>query len=205
MSAVSSFNAPTLYETLAPAGRLPGRLLPSIIVVVLGSLLLTISAKFQIPMQPVPLTLQTLVVLGLGVVFGPSLGLATVLAYLAQGAMGFAVFAGTPEKGVGLAYMMGPTGGYLLGFAAAAYVSGWLARAKWDRHILSMLLAMVVGNLIIYALGVSHLAGFIGLEKAIQFGVSPFLLGDVIKIVAAALIVPSLWKAIGRKPSEASE
>jgi len=205
MSATPVFNAPTLFEALSPAAELPARAMQSLAVVVFGSLLLTASAKFQIPMQPVPLTLQTLVVLGLGAVFGPALGLATVLAYLAQGAMGLPVFAGTPEKGIGLAYMVGPTGGYLLGFAAAAYVSGWLARAKWDRSIVTMAFAMIIGNLIIYALGVTHLAGFIGFEKAVQFGVTPFLLGDVIKIVAAALILPALWKVIGRKPSEASE
>jgi len=132
------------------------------------------------------------------------LGLATVLAYLAQGAVGLPVFAGTPEKGIGLAYMVGPTGGYLLGFAIAAYVTGWLARAKWDRNIITMALAMLIGNVIIYAFGVAHLASLIGMDKAVEFGLKPFIFFDIIKTAAAALVIPSLWKLFGNKPSESA-
>jgi len=202
MAAIQSFGAPTLFETLVPAEKLPTRLLQSLAVVVLGSLLLTLSAKIEIPLQPVPFTFQSLVVLSLGVVFGPTLGLLTVLAYLAQGAMGLPVFAGTPEKGIGLAYMVGPTGGYLVGFAVATYVTGWLARAKWDRNILTMALAMVIGNVIIYAFGVMHLSSLIGYDKAVEFGLKPFIAFDLIKIVAAAIVIPSLWKLFSGKPSD---
>ena len=202
MATVRSFAAPTLFETLVSESAASGRLLQSVIVVLAGSLLLTASAKLEIPLQPVPFTFQSLVVLALGVVFGPTLGMATVLAYLAQGAIGLPVFAGTPEKGIGLAYMVGPTGGYLLGFAIAAYVTGWLARAKWDRNIATMALAMIIGNVIIYVLGVAHLASIIGFDKAVEFGLKPFIAFDLIKVAAAALIIPSLWKLFGGKPSE---
>ncbi len=205
MAALQNFGAPTLFETLVPAEKLPTKLLQSLAVVVVGSLLLTVSAKFEIPLQPVPFTFQTLVVLALGVVFGPALGLATVLAYLAQGAMGLPVFAGTPEKGIGLAYMVGPTGGYLIGFAVAAYVTGWLARAKWDRNMVTMALAMVIGNMVIYAFGVLHLSSLIGYDKAIEFGLRPFIMFDIIKVAAAAIIIPSLWKMFSGKPSEAKD
>lgn len=203
MAAMNNFSAPTLFESVAAAATPSSRLLQSLAVIVVGSLLLTASAKFEIPLTPVPFTFQTLVVLALGVVFGPTLGAATVLAYLAQGAMGMPVFAGTPEKGIGLAYMMGPTGGYLLGFAVAAYVTGWLARAKWDRNIVTMAFAMVIGNLVIYAFGVTYLSSLIGYEKAIEFGLKPFIVFDIVKIVAAAVIIPSVWKMVGgSKPSE---
>ena len=202
MTALQNFGAPTLFETLVPTEKLPTRLLQSLAVVVLGSLLLTVSAKIEIPLQPVPFTFQTLVVLSLGVVFGPTLGLLTVLAYLAQGAMGLPVFAGTPEKGIGLAYMLGLTGGYLIGFAVAAYVTGWLARAKWDRNVITMALAMLVGNAVIYAFGVLHLSSLIGFDKAVEFGLKPFIVFDAIKIAAAAIIIPTLWKAFSGKPSE---
>ncbi len=202
MSITNQFGAPTLFETLAQSSSNTTRLLQSLAVVVVGSLLLIASAKFEIPLQPVPFTFQTLVVLLLGAVFGPTLGLATVLAYLAQGAMGLPVFAGTPEKGIGLAYMVGPTGGYLVGFAVATYVTGWLARAKWDRNIITMAVAMVAGTVIIYAFGVVHLTSLIGYDKAVEFGIKPFVLFDLIKIAAAAVLVPSLWKVFGGKPSD---
>lgn len=202
MAIIRNFGAPTLFETLVTSTTVPKRVLQSLAVIVAGSLLLTLSAKVEIPLQPVPFTFQSLVVLALGVVFGPMLGLATVLAYLAQGALGLPVFAGTPEKGIGLAYMVGPTGGYLLGFAIAAYVTGWLARAKWDRNIVTMAIAMLIGNVIIYAFGVAHLASLIGFDKAVEFGLKPFVFFDIIKTVAAAIIIPSLWKLFGGKPSE---
>ena len=204
MATNRNFGAPTLFETLVDSATVPKRVLQSLAVVVVGSILLTLSAKISIPLQPVPFTFQTLVVLSLGVVFGPTLGLATVLAYLAQGAIGLPVFAGTPEKGIGLAYMLSFSGGYLLGFAVAAYVTGWLARAKWDRNIVTMALAMLIGNIIIYAFGVAHLSSLIGFDKAVASGLKPFILFDVIKIVAAAIIIPSLWKMFGGKPSEST-
>src|SRR5690606_14969027 len=120
--AMSAQTNSTLGSALWPESR--GDVLRLGAVVVLGTLLLTASAKIQVPFWPVPMTMQTFVVLFLGAALGPRLGALTVLLYLAQGALGLPVFAGTPEKGIGLAYMLGPTGGYLIGFVPAAYVVG---------------------------------------------------------------------------------
>jgi biotin transport system substrate-specific component len=164
-----------------------------------GSLLLIVSAKFQVPFYPVPMTLQPLVVLLLGVVLGSRLGAATVLLYLAQGAAGLPVFAGTPEKGVGLAYMVGPTGGYLLGFALAAYVTGWLAERGFDRTRLGTALAMSLGMVVIYSLGLLWLGVFVGYNaNLLHLGLTPFVLGDVLKIALATLSVPMLWSFLKR-------
>jgi biotin transport system substrate-specific component len=117
---------PTLSQSvLAGSNRLS--LLQQVLLAIAGSLLLWVSAKVQVPFWPVPMTMQTFVVLGLGAAFGWRLGMATVALYLLEGAMGLPVFAGTPEKGIGLAYMAGPTGGYLAGFVVAAGITGWLA------------------------------------------------------------------------------
>ena len=141
----------------------------TLFLVLAGSILLTLSAKIQIPFYPVPMTLQTLVVLLIGVAFGWRMGSATVLAYLAQGALGLPVFAGTPEKGLGLLYMAGPTGGYLVGFALAAGLTGWLAERGLDRSAIGTAIAMIAGNLVIYVIGLIWLANFVGFEKAVAF------------------------------------
>jgi biotin transport system substrate-specific component len=120
----------TLYSTLT-ADR-SEKLAIAALTAVAGSILLAISAKISIPFYPVPLTMQTFMVIGLGLALGPRLGMAAVALYLAQGAAGLPVFAGTPEKGIGLAYMMGPTGGYLLGYLIAAFVAGHLAERGMD-------------------------------------------------------------------------
>ena len=164
-------------------------------VVVVASLLLTLSAKIAIPFYPVPLTLQTLVVMALGMVLGPRLGAAAVLAYLAQGALGLPVFAGTPEKGIGLAYMMGPTGGYLLGYVGAAFITGKLAQMRWDRSFALTVAAMILGNLVIYAFGLVWLGTVIGWDKPVlEYGLYPFVLGDLAKVLIVAALLPTLWK-----------
>ena len=167
-------------------------------LILVGSLLLTVSAKVQVPFYPVPMTLQTLVVLLIGVAFGWRMGSATVLAYLAQGALGFPVFAGTPEKGLGLLYMAGPTGGYLLGFALAAATTGWLAERGLDRSALGTAFAMVAGNVVIYVCGLVWLSSFVGMEKAVAFGMLPFLFGDLMKIALATATLPMIWKFLNR-------
>ena len=141
---------------------------------------------------------QTLVVLLIGVAFGWRMGFATVLAYLAQGAMGLPVFAGTPEKGLGLLYMAGPTGGYLVGFAFAAALTGWLAEHGLDRSAIGTAIAMIAGNLVIYLIGLIWLANFVGLEKAVTFGMIPFLFGDLVKIMLATATLPLIWKFLNR-------
>lgn len=165
-----------------------------------GSIALTISAKISIPAIPVPFTLQTLVVLLLGFAYGPALAGATVGLYLLQGAFGLPVFQGTPEKGLGMVYMMGPTGGYLLGFLVAAVVCGKLAQKGWDRRFSTMALGMVLGNAIIYAFGLVWLGTLIGWDKPVlEYGMIPFMAGDLIKIAIAVVLVPMIWKRVHRK------
>jgi len=167
----------------------------NIVVVLVGSILLTLSAKLSLPFYPVPMTLQTLVVLCLGMALGPRLGAAAVLAYLAQGAMGLPVFAGTPEKGIGIAYMLGTTGGYLLGFVVAAFVVGKLAQRAWDRSMFTTIAAMLIGNAIIYLFGLLWLGSLVGWDKpVIAWGMTPFLLGDLAKTLIAAALLPAIWR-----------
>jgi biotin transport system substrate-specific component len=170
----------------------------NVLLAIAGSLLLWASAKVQVPFWPVPMTMQTFVVLGLGAAFGWRLGMATVALYLLEGALGLPVFAGTPEKGIGLAYMAGPTGGYLAGFVLAAGITGWLAERGFDRNVLTMGLAMLAGTLAIYALGLGWLGTLIGYEKAVQFGLLPFIPGDIAKLILAAIVFPATWKWLKR-------
>jgi biotin transport system substrate-specific component len=153
------------------------------VLAVAGSALLTLSAKIQVPFYPVPMTMQTLVVLLIGLGFGAALGATTVLLYLAEGAAGLPVFAGTPEKGIGLAYMIGPTGGYLLGFVAAAAVTGWIAERR--RDVGALVTAVIGGSLAIYVPGVLWLASFVGLDQAFDLGLVPFLWADALKAALA--------------------
>jgi biotin transport system substrate-specific component len=170
------------------------------ILALVGSLLLTLSAKVQIPFYPVPMTLQTLVVLLIGIAYGWRLGGATVLFYLAQGAAGLPVFAGTPEKGIGLAYMVGPTAGYLMGFVLAAVVVGRLAEAGWDRRISTTIPLMIIGNLLLYVPGLLWLGWLFGWDKPIlEWGLTPFLLGDALKLALAAASLPFLWRVLKRR------
>lgn len=191
-------SADTLLDTLTPESLKGGASwVRGVVVVLVGSLLLTASAKLSIPFVPVPMTLQTLVVLCLGMVLGPRLGAAAVLAYLAQGAMGLPVFAGTPEKGIGIAYMLQHTGGYLVGFVVAAFVVGLLAQRRWDRSMLTTIAAMLIGNAIIYAFGLLWLGTLIGWDKpVIALGMTPYLLGDFAKVLIAAALLPTLWKTL---------
>ncbi len=182
----------TLADAVWPAKS--GALARNITLAVAGSLLLWISAKVQIPFYPVPMTMTTFVVLGLGAAFGWRLALATLLLYMAEGAAGLPVFAGTPEKGIGFAYMAGPTGGYLMGFVVASGLVGWLAEKGADKNVFKMFAAMLAGSAVIYLFGATWLAYLIGTEKALQFGVIPFLYGDLLKAALAAALFPAVWK-----------
>jgi len=186
----------TLVSVLWPESR--DSLLRLSAIVVLGTLLLTASAKIQVPFWPVPMTMQTFVALFLGAALGPRLGALTVLLYLVQGACGLPVFAGTPEKGLGLAYMAGPTGGFLIGFMAGAYVVGWLAERGWDRSVARLFLAMFIGHIVIFAFGVAWLSQLVGIEKAWQLGVVPFYAATVFKTALGAFVVPALWQLARR-------
>ena len=193
---VEAIKYPTLADELWQS-RQPLPIIRAVTLAVAGSLLLTLSAKVQIPFYPVPMTMQTFVVLVLGVAYGWKLGAMTLLLYLAEGALGLPVFAGTPEKGIGIAYMMGPTGGYLLGFVVAAAACGWLGENGWDRRPISTFAAMLIGNLIIYAFGLLWLGTLLGWDKPLlQWGMYPFLFGDLLKIALAMVVLPGAWQAI---------
>jgi biotin transport system substrate-specific component len=180
--ALAQSSTVSFVDALWPA-RGAGRAARAMLLAVAGSALLTLSAKLQVPFYPVPMTMQTLVVLLIGLGFGARLGAATVLLYLAEGAAGLPVFAGTPEKGIGLAYMVGPTGGYLLGFVLAAALTGWIAERRRDPEALVM--AVIGGSLAIYLPGVLWLASFVGFEQALDLGLVPFLWADVLKAALA--------------------
>jgi biotin transport system substrate-specific component len=187
---------PTLLDTLLPTDDRARRLLRDVGIAIGGSLLLTLSAKTQIPFYPVPMTMQTFVILVLGMALGPRLGLATVALYLAQGAMGLPVFAGTPDKGVGMAYMAGPTGGYLVGFMVGAWICGVLAERGWDRSLLKTLAAAAIGHAAIFVCGVTWLQMLIGWEKAFLFGVAPFWAATLLKTALAVAVMPPAWKLV---------
>lgn len=186
-------------QTLLADRLLPRSLVRNILLALAGSLALWISAKVQVPFYPVPMTMQTFVVLVIGMAFGWRLGGATVLLYLAEGMAGLPVFAGTPERGIGLAYMVGPTGGYLVGFVLAAVVVGILAERRWDRGIATTLAAMTAGTAIIFTCGVLWLGAIVGWDKPVlELGVIPFLPGAAFKIALAAAVLPLAWRVAGR-------
>ena len=169
------------------------------ILAIAGTIALWISAKIQIPFYPVPLNMGTLVVLLIGAAYGWRLGLVTVALYLAEGAAGLPVFAGTPEKGIGLAYMLGGTGGYLVGFLLAVGAVGWLAERGFDRNFFTTALAMLLGNVLIYAPGLLWLGVLFGWDKPIlEWGLYPFILGDLTKLALAAAILPATWFLVNR-------
>jgi len=161
-----------------------------------GSLFVALAAQvtIRLPFSPVPITGQTLAVLLVGALLGSRRGAWSLLAYLLEGLAGLPVFAGGAS---GPAYALGPTGGYLIGFVIAAFVVGWLAERGWDRRLGSTALAMVAGNVAIYACGLGWLSLFVG-RQALALGLIPFLAGDVVKLVLATTIVPLGWRLLGR-------
>jgi biotin transport system substrate-specific component len=179
--------SPTLVAQLWPS-RADSRLglLRNAVLIAFGALLLAVSAKVQVPFYPVPMTMQTLVVLVIGATYGWRLGSATVLLYLLEGALGLPVFAGPVA---GPAYMAGPTGGFLAGFLAAALVTGWLAEKGWNRGIVPILALMVVGHATIFAFGVAWLATVMPLDKAWAVGFLPFVAATLLKTALAAALL----------------
>ncbi|MCW5771025.1 MAG: biotin transporter BioY [Rhodospirillaceae bacterium] len=186
----------TIAAALWPAADEAGwRAMRAVLLALVGSLVIAVSAQFQVPMYPVPMTMQTFAVVVIGAAYGARLGFATVLLYLAEGAIGLPVFAGM--KG-GAIHLLGPTGGYLVGFALAAGVVGWLADRGWDRGLLRTAFAMFAGHVVIFALGLGWLAHLIGAAKAIEFGFVPFVPGLFLKVALAVAILPGAWRLIGR-------
>ena len=168
------------------------KLLRSVFLALIGSIILAISSKIKIPFYPVPMTMQTLVVLMIGIVFGWKLGLATVSLYLFEGIIGLPVFSGTPEKGLGLVYFTGPTMGYLLGFLVAVYISG---KFNYDSNIIKNFLKLLLATSFIYILGMTWLGNLIGWDKPIfQLGAQPFLLAELFKILIVTFAISQIRK-----------
>ncbi len=193
-----SLNNKVLSEVLAPQEGTQ-LLLKKAVLVMAGIAFLAIAAKIKVPMFPVPMTMGTFAVLTMGAAYGERLGLVTILGYMLIGALGFDVFAGSSAENFGLTYMKGGTGGYLVGYVLAVIALGTLARAGWDRSALKMAGAMLLGNALIYVPGLIWLGMLYGWDKPIlQWGLTPFLLGDVLKLAMAAIILPFAWKMVGR-------
>jgi biotin transport system substrate-specific component len=186
----------TYADVLRPSTRRYALLYDATLVIA-GSLLVALLAQFAVPLpfSPVPVTGQTLAVLMVGVLLGSRRGSLALLTYLAEGAMGLPVLAG---GAAGLARLTGPTGGYLIGFVAAAFLVGWLAERGWDRRPETTLLAMVLGNVIIYAFGLPWLARFVGAGQVLAMGLWPFLPGDLGKILLATALLPWGWRLLDR-------
>ena len=166
------------------------KVLKYFLLIFVGSILLTISAKIKIPFYPVPMTMQTFVVIFLGMAFGYKIGLATVMLYIFEGIVGFPVFSNSPEKGVGLSYFIGPTMGYLLGFLVATFLSGFL---NLNTNIFKIFLKLIISVSTIYILGVLWLGTLIGWDKPIfQLGVVPFLAAELLKIIILTLLAKKI-------------
>ncbi len=183
------FTKPTLLPLAEPRA-----LLRFVLLTLCGAALITLSAKVQIPFWPVPMTLHVLAIMALAVAFGPALATGAVLAYLAAGAIGWPLFSGTPARGIGLAYMMGPTGGYLAGMPLAAWLVGRLAARGGS---LRLVLAMLAGLAAIYLPGLFWLAHFVPAGTALTSGFMPFILGDLVKVglVVAGASLGKRWLA----------
>ncbi len=189
----------TLVDVVLPQRRI----VHNVVLVVVFSVLVGLSAQVSIPLPftPVPITMQTLMVLLTGMLLGSRLGSITILAYLAEGLAGLPVFAGgtsawSSSSIPGVPVLLGPSAGYLVGFVFAAGLVGWLAERGWDRVWWTTVLAMVLGNLVIYAFGVGWLSTFLGVSQAIAAGALPFLIGDAVKIALAVVALPGGWAIV---------
>ena len=191
---------PTLAGAVWPEqSSTASRAARAVLLALVGSAVLTLSARLNIPFWPVPLTLQSLAVLLIAAGFGLWLGTATVALYLLEGAVGLPVFAGTPMHGLGIAYMMGPTGGYLAGFLAASALVGFFAERGADRSVPKLLGAMTLGHLVLFGFGYAWLAHLLGKDLAFTAGVEPFILGTVVKTLLAGLVVPAVWQLMAKR------
>jgi biotin transport system substrate-specific component len=168
-------------------------------LVISGIAALAVSAKIMVPMLPVPMSMGTFAVLTIGAAYGARLGLVTIIGYMLVGMLGFDVFAKSTADLNGLTYMMGSTGGYLVGFVLATLALGLLAARGWDRSPVKMAGAMLIGNALIYVPGLLWLGVLYGFDKPIlAWGLTPFLMGDAVKLALAAVLLPTLWKLVGR-------
>ena len=164
-----------------------------ILLVLAGTVFLALSAQLSIPFKPIPLTFQSAAVIMLGLTLGTALSGAAVITYVISGIAGLPVFA---NFGVGLPHLLGPTGGYIIGFLPAAIFSGYLAQKGWGNRFWTSFLAAVIGALTIFACGASYLASFVGWQKAFELGVAPFLLTESLKLLVVAAITSKAWKSV---------
>ena len=168
------------------------RIIKLTLLIIVGTILITISAKIKIPFYPVPMTMQTFIILLIGITYGYKIGLATVTLYLIEGIFGLPVFANSPEKGIGIVYFTGPTMGYLIGFLVAVYFAGLF---KYDKSLTNTFLKITFSVSFIYILGIIWLGTLIGWDKPVfKFGVEPFLLAELFKILLLLLLTPTLLK-----------
>ena len=162
------------------------------LITIAGTILITISAKVKIPFYPIPMTMQTFVILLIGITLGYKVGLATVTLYLFEGIIGLPVFASSPEKGIGIAYFVGPTMGYLIGFLVAVYFAGLF---KYDKGPINTFLKLIFSVSFIYILGLIWLGTLIGWDKPVfKLGAEPFLLAELFKILLLLFLIPTLSK-----------
>lgn len=189
MNYLSSLNAP-MQSIFWPKDN---SLIKQSLLIFAGVLVLAIASQLSIPLKPIPLTFQSATVILIGMAYGPRNGSYVVMAYLLAGLCGLPVFA---DFSAGIPKLFGPSMGYLFGFLPAAWLSGYLAQKGWARGVLSSLAAACLGVSVIFLLGVSALAQFIGWDKAIAFGLMPFVVSEPIKLIAVSFVIPRLWKKI---------
>lgn len=201
---------PVLTEALWPAEG-AGLWLRRAVLVIAGVAILAICAKIKVPVWPSPvaISLGTFAVLTVGAAYGPRLGLVTILAWMLVGAFGFDVFQSSSAERYGVAYMLGATGGYLVGYVLATLALGAFARRGWDRSVPGMAAAMLVGSALVYVPGLLWLNHVVAAgmfdpaqyasswDQTLAWGLTPFVVGDLLKAALAALVVPGLWKLVG--------
>ncbi|MGY9025767.1 MAG: biotin transporter BioY [Candidatus Pelagibacterales bacterium] len=171
------------------------------ILVALGIVFLIVTAKIKLvlPFSPVPITMGTFAVLTIGTTYGQRLGLTTVFGYLLIGMLGFDVFANSSAEANGISYMFGGTGGYLIGYCFAVIALGYFAKLNWDRNIFKLGVALFVANVLIYAPGLLWLGQLYGWDQPIiAWGLTPFIVGDLLKLALTASLIPLIWKLISK-------
>ncbi len=188
----------SLAEEFQPEGQL-AKAVWYVSLALAGTALMTLAAKTKVDMVFVNVTMQTFAVFAISAAYGSRLAVATMALYLFEGALGMPVFTGTPEKGIGLAYMVGPTGGYLLSYLAAAWIVGRAADKGFARNPVLLGVAMFAAEVVILGMGFLWMAYLLGFEKAFTFGVGPFIVADILKLALAAAIVPAVGSVFKRR------